>query len=113
MVNGKGIGIKGLSSSALHSVIIPLPPLAEQKRIVERVEELMAKIDEYEILERQLVELKEQFPGDMKAALLQAAMEGKLTEQLSEDGDARELLDKVKAEKERLIKEKRLKKERP
>ena len=66
---------------------IPLPPIEEQARIVARVDELMAKIDEYEKLENELVELKKNFPGDMKAAVLQAAMQGRLTEQLESDSD--------------------------
>lgn len=64
---------------------IPLPPIEEQQRIVDRVDELMAKIDEYEKLENQLVQLKEQFPKDMRDSLLQAGMMGKLTEHLESD----------------------------
>lgn len=68
-------------------IMLPLPPIEEQARIVARVDELMAKIDEYEKLENELVELKKNFPGDMKAAVLQAAMQGKLTEQLKSDSN--------------------------
>ena len=59
--------------------VIPLPPIEEQARIVAKVDEIMAKIDEYEKLENQLVKLKEQFPQDMKDSLLQAGMTGELT----------------------------------
>lgn len=67
------------NGKTLSKMIVPLPPIEEQARIVARVDELMAKIDEYEKLENELVELKKNFPGDMKAAVLQAAMQGKLT----------------------------------
>jgi type I restriction enzyme S subunit len=113
MISGKGIAIQGLSANALHCINIPLPPLAEQHRIVARVEELMAKLDELEKVENELKALHQEFPGHMKAALLQAAMQGKLTKQLPEDGNARDLLAQIKAEKERLIKEKKIKKEKP
>lgn len=92
---------------------VPLPPLAEQHRIVARVNELMAKIDELETVEKELVALKKAFPGDMKASLLQSAMQGKLTQQLPEDGSAADLLASIGAEKEQLIKEKKIKKEKP
>ena len=93
--------------------LIPLPPLEEQHRIVARVEELMARIDDLEKTETELEKLKAAFPGDMKAALLQAAMQGKLTEQLPEDGDAADLINQIAKEKSRLIKEGKIKKEKP
>lgn len=70
---------KFVSLSYLRNYIIPLPPIEEQARIVAKVDEIMAKIDEYEKLENQLVKLKEQFPQDMKDSLLQAGMMGELT----------------------------------
>ena len=97
---GKGIAIQGLSANALHNIVIPVCSPEEQARIVARVDELMAEIDEYEKIENQLVELKKNFPGDMKAAVLQAAMQGKLTEQLESDGFAFELLKTIKSKKE-------------
>ena len=82
---GKGIAIQGLSANALHNIVIPIPSIEEQARIVARVDELMAKIDEYEKIEKKLTELQKAFPGNMKDAILQAAMQGKLTEQLESD----------------------------
>lgn len=102
-----------ISNDKLASIPFPLPPLAEQKRIVARVEELMARIDDLEKTETELEKLKATFPGDMKAALLQAAMQGKLTEQLPEDGDAADLLEQIVKEKSQLIKEGKIKKEKP
>ena len=104
--------IKNVSLKAMRMLPIPLPPLAEQHRIVARVEELMAKIDELEKVENELNALHKAFPGDMKAALLQAAMQGKLTEQLREDGNAEDLLKSIEAEKAKLIAEKKIKKQK-
>lgn len=105
--------IKHYGPTHLKKMIIPLPPLSEQKRIVAKVEELMAKIDELDKTEKELEALKKAFPADMKASLLQAAMQGKLTEQLAEDGNAKDLLEQIKAEKAKLIKDGKLKKEKP
>ncbi len=106
-------GQQRIHKDYLPNCVLPLPPLSEQKRIVTRVEELMAKIDDLEKTEKELEALKKAFPADMKAALLQAAMQGKLTEQLPEDGNAKDLLEQIKAEKAKLIKEGKLKKEKP
>ena len=102
-----------ISRDKIRNHIIPLPPLPEQQRIVACVEALMKEIDELEQTEKELEAIKAAFPGDMKASLLQAAMEGKLTEQKAEDGDARGLLLAIREEKEKLVKEKKGKKEKP
>ena len=101
LIGGKGIGIQGLSSNALHKLIIPLPPLAEQKRIVACVDNLMKKIDDMERTEKDITALYNSFPGDMKASLLQAAIQGKLTEQLASDGDAETLYQDIQKERKR------------
>lgn len=112
-INEKAVGDKaGFSANKAKNLLIPLPPLAEQHRIVARVDELMAKIDELEKVENELNALHKAFPGDMKAALLQAAMQGKLTEQLPEDGNAEDLLKSIEAEKGKLIAEKKIKKQK-
>ena len=102
-----------ISRDKIRNHIIPHPPLPEQQRIVACVEALMKEIDELEQTEKELEAIKAAFPGDMKASLLQAAMEGKLTEQKAEDGDARGLLLAIREEKEKLVKEKKGKKEKP
>ena len=86
--------------------------MEEQQRIVDRVNELMVKIDEYEKVEKELIALEQRFPDDMKNALLQAAMQGKLTEQLDSDSSVDEMLEAIKEEKKQLIKEKMIKKEK-
>lgn len=111
--NSKGSAIKNIPPfDILKGYVIPIPPLAEQHRIVAHVDELMAKIDELEKVENELNALHKAFPGDMKAALLQAAMQGKLTEQLPEDGNAEDLLKSIEAEKGKPIAEKKIKKQK-
>lgn len=83
----QSIGVPDVGMADIKRFSVVIPPIEEQARIVARVDELMAKIDEYEKLENELVELKKNFPGDMKAAVLQAAMQGRLTEQLKSDSD--------------------------
>ena len=74
----KGNIIVHISNDKLANIYLPLPPIEEQSRIVAKVEELMIKIDEYEKIENHLSKLQTKFPSEMKASLLQAAMQGKL-----------------------------------
>lgn len=101
-----------IKNSDITGLFLPLPPLAEQKRIVRRIEEIMIRIDELEAIEEELKKLKEAFPGDMKNAILQAAMQGKLTEQLDTDSSVDDLLEDIKKEREKLIAEGKIKKSR-
>ena len=101
-----------LSVDKLNDFIIPLPPIEEQQRIVEKLDILMKEIDEYEVMEKQLEEIKKKFPDDMKNAVLQYALQGKLTKQLSTDSSVEELVKETKKEKEKLIKDKKIKKEK-
>ena len=107
--------IKGrtLNSDSLNNLLIPVPPLAEQKRIVKKVDELMARVTDLEKSADALASLKSHYPDEMRASLLQAAMQGKLTKQLPEDGNAEDLLEEIKAEKEKLIAEGKIKKQKP
>ena len=113
MINGKGIAIQGLSANALHTLTAPLPPLAEQKRIVAKIEELLPLIDRYEEAWTKLEEFNKRFPGDMQKSLLQMAIQGKLVEQRPEEGTAEELFKQIQAEKQALIKAGKIKKEKP
>ena len=83
--------------------LFPLPPLAEQERIVAKVEELLAELQPLEESEKSLDQLEKDFPQKIKASLLQAAIQGKLSEQLPTDGDAKDLLVKIRAERQKLI----------
>ena len=111
-IGGKGIGIQGLSSKAIHVLVFPLPPLAEQKRIVAKIEELLPYIDRYEQAWSKLEQFNSRFPEDMKKSLLQYAIQGKLVEQRPEEGTAEELFAQIQQEKQRLIAEKKIKKEK-
>ena len=91
----------------------PLPPLAEQKRIVAKIEELLPLIDRYEAAWTKLEEFNRRFPGDMQKSLLQMAIQGKLVEQRSEEGSAEELYREIQKEKQALIKVGKIKKEKP
>jgi type I restriction enzyme S subunit len=111
-MNTKGIAVKHLTLTLVGNLAIPLPPIEEQARIVAKVDEIMAKIDEYEKSEKKLEKLEKEFPEDMKASLLQAAMQGKLTEQHpEEDGYAIDLLNQIQEEKKHLVKEGKIKKQ--
>lgn len=107
-----GTTFKEISGRGVGETIIPLPPIEEQQRIVDRVNELMEKIDEYEKVEKELIVLEQKFPDDMKNALLQAAMQGKLTEHLDSDSSVDELIDKCCKDKKKAIEEGKYRKER-
>lgn len=105
--------VKHLSAKLLNGIVIPLPPLAEQKRIVAKIEELLPLIDRYEKAWGRLEEFNRRFPADMQKSLLQMAIQGKLVEQRPEEGTGEELYRQIQAEKQRLIKEGKIKKEKP
>lgn len=111
--NVKGLAQKNLNTGWLKDFFVPIPPIEEQQRIVDKINEIMPKIDEYEKIEKELETLKKEFPTNMKDALLQAAMQGKLTEQLESDSSVDELLASIQKEKEELIAQKKIKKEKP
>lgn len=98
-----------ISKLNLINIYFPLPPLAEQKRIVERVEEIFRLLDTID-------EAQEKYSADaesLRAKLITAGIQGKLTEQLPSDGTAEELYQQIQEEKKKLIKEGKLKKEKP
>ena len=101
------------NGKTLSKMVLPLPPLAEQKRIVAKIEELLPYIDRYEQAWSKLEQFNSRFPEDMKKSLLQYAIQGKLVEQRPEEGTAEELFTQIQEEKQRLIAEKKIKKEKP
>ena len=110
---GEGGAQPNISKEKIVNALIPLPPLAEQKRIVAKIEELLPYIDRYEQAWSKLEQFNKRFPEDMKKSLLQYAIQGKLVEQRPEEGTAEELYTQIQAEKQRLIKEGKIKKEKP
>ena len=106
-------GQQRIHKDYLATCVLPLPPLAEQKRIVAKIEELLPLVDRYEQAWTKLENFNRRFPEDMKKSILQQAIQGRLVEQRPEEGTAQELYEQIQAEKQRLIKEGKIKKEKP
>ena len=103
----------GLAVANIIKVLIPLPSLAEQKRIVAKIEELLPLIDRYEKAWSRLEDFNKRFPVDMQKSILQMAIQGKLVEQRPEEGTGEELFQQIQAEKQKLIMEGKIKREKP
>ncbi len=110
--NGQGV-IPGIDRESVLSMFLPLPPFAEQKRIVARIKELLPLIDRYEKAWARLEDFNKRFPGDMQKSILQMAIQGKLVEQRPEEGTGEELYQQIQKEKQALIKAGKIKKEKP
>ena len=108
-----GVKMPRVGTETMCNLLVPLPPLAEQKRIVAKIEELLPYIDRYEKAWSKLEDFNKRFPGDMQKSVLQMAIQGKLVEQRPEEGTGEELYRQIQAEKQRLIKEGKIKKEKP
>ena len=111
--NSGGTTVSTLTMVRMAEYILPFPPLAEQKRIVAKIEELVPLVDRYAVSYGNLEQLNAKFPEDMKKSILQYAIQGKLVEQRAEEGTGEELYQQIQAEKQRLIQEKKIKKEKP
>ena len=102
--------IPGISRGTLLALLIPLPPLSEQQRIVEAIESALEKVDEYAESYNRLEQLDKEFPDKLKKSILQYAMQGKLVEQDPNDESVEVLLEKIRAEKQKLFEEGKIKK---
>ena len=111
-IGGKGIGIQGLSSNALHAILLPVPPLKEQYRIVSKIKEIEPYTDKYTQADDELEKLNTGFPEKLKKSILQMAVQGKLVPQDENDEPAEVLLDRIRAEKELLIKAGKIKRDK-
>lgn len=107
-IRASGTTFKEISGSGVAQTVIPLPPFAEQKRIADKVSKLFAQLDAVDKAYEEYQELQR----IMKAKLLELAIQGKLTDQRKEDGDAWDLFQDIQEEKQRLIAEKKIKKEK-
>ncbi|HGK7159294.1 TPA: restriction endonuclease subunit S [Streptococcus agalactiae] len=110
ILRSSGTTFKEISASGFGDTLLPLPPLAEQKRIVAQIEKALAKVDEYAESYNKLQQLDKEFPDKLKKSILQYAMQGKLVAQSPDDEPVEVLLEKIKAEKQKLYEEGKLKK---
>ena len=108
----KGMTIKHLVQNSLNSIYFPLPPLAEQRRIVEKIKQLTPYLKKYGSVETTLSNLNLAFPDDLKKSILQYAVQGKLVPQDPADEPASVLLERIRTEKEQLVKEGKIKRDK-
>ena len=102
--------INQLTQSNFNNFIIPIPPIVEQYRISKKVNDVLPIIEIYGKKQEQLDRLNDNLRENIKKAILQEAIQGKLVPQITEEGTAQELLEQIKAEKQKLVKEGKLKK---
>lgn len=107
-----GAAIPHLNKELFFNLLFPVPPLAEQERIVAKIEELLPLVSEYDEVENRISALNTEFPDKLRKSILQQAVQGKLTERDASDEPAIELLDRIRAEKAKLIAEGKIKKEK-
>ncbi len=104
-----GTGVKHINVSMIKAMLVPVPPLAEQRRIVERVDELMPLVEEYGKLEDAREKMDAELPGRLRKSVLQMAVQGKLVPQDPDDEPASALLASIREQRRELIKQKKMK----
>ena len=108
----RGTNINNLKSNIILDMYIPLPSLVEQQRIVDKINSFKPLLDKYDKVEKELSKLEKEFPEKLKKSILQYAIEGKLVKQDPNDEPASVLLERIKQEKEKLIKEGKIKRDK-
>ncbi|PEV97702.1 hypothetical protein CN428_24465 [Bacillus cereus] len=103
---------KELNTGTIKNILVPVPPINEQKRLVEKIKELSLGWKRYENLHESIITLDDELPSNLEKSILQYAMQGKLVEQGSTDEPASKLIERIKLKKEELIKNKVIKKEK-
>jgi type I restriction enzyme S subunit len=112
MSDAYGVKMPRLGSKQGNAALFPLPPLSEQHRIVSRIEEIMPKVESYGKAQERLDALNAKLPKDLKNSILQEAIEGRLVPQDPSEEPAAVLLQRIREEKARLVKEKKIKKDK-
>ena len=107
---GEGGAQPNISREKLVAHLMPIPPIQEQYRIVERIKDVLPLTNKYALSQIALDELNRSINDKLKKSILQEAIQGKLVPQISEEGTAQELLEQIKTEKEKLVKDGKLKK---
>ena len=108
----RGAAIPHLNKELFFNLPMPMPPIEEQRRIVEKIDEISSAISAYDIAYRKTESLNTTFPEHLKKSILQEAVQGKLVPQDPSDEPAEALLERIRAEKQRLIKEGKFKKDK-
>ena len=107
-----GVKMPRVGTETMTSLLVPLPPLEEQRRIVEKIDEVASAVSAYDVAYRKTENLNSAFPEALKKSILQEAVQGKLVPQDPSDEPAEALLERIRAEKQRLIKEGKIKKDK-
>ena len=105
-----GTAMPGLSANRLKSLLIPFPPVTEQNRITKKLKEIFPVVEKYDKAQNKLNLLNSSLNDVIKKSILQEAIQGKLVPQIAEEGTAQELLEQIRQEKQKLVKEGKLKK---
>ena len=112
MSDAYGVKMPRLGSKQGNAALFPIPPLSEQHRIVEKLEQILPKVEEYGKAQERLDTLNAELPEKLKTSILQEAIEGRLVPQDPNDEPAAVLLDRIHDEKAKLVKEKKIKKDK-
>ena len=107
-----GVKMPRVGTETMTSLLVPVPPLEEQQRIVEKIDEVASAVSAYDVAYQKTETLNSAFPEALKKSILQEAVQGKLVPQDPSDEPAEALLERIRAEKQRLIKEDKIKKDK-
>ena len=110
--NSKGVAYPAINDTRLYKALIPLPPVDEQHRIVDKIKSVLPEIEKYDLVETELSNMNRDFPENLKRSILQWAVQGRLVPQDPSDEPAEVLLERIRTEKQRLVKEGKIKKDK-